>query len=393
MAPINLLQSLESLLTEPIAQQAPAFLTESRTSVVNGVGVALSNLLGAVVRFGTTANGVDSLLRVLSMPNVDPSLLTQDLAGMFAGGAATHKLIDLGKSQLELLFGANTEGFNAALAEATNLASKHATLLTGMVIPFVLASIKQAATRMGPLEPSVLGTVLDTQSQHLDGRLSEKLLGVLGLGGLAGWLGAKNKQLGGEIRPNEGNTNRAAVAAKHDVNNRTRIWTLLGLLLLALLALLSLGFCMKRTPNTAQPTEIAASSTATTMAKDAASAVTDVIPKGAGVIAGMLEGKPALKVFFDFGKADLPVDFTDKVKDVLTYLKDNPSSRVSVSGFTDSSGDPTLNAELARKRAESVKAGLLATGIDGSRVSLDKPASVSGDTPDAGNRRVEIHVQ
>ncbi|KWA83083.1 hypothetical protein WL30_21215 [Burkholderia ubonensis] len=388
MDSVNILKSLESLLTEPVALQVPTFLDELRAPVVHGLDVALSNVLGAIARHNQTSAGSDSLLRVLRTTHVDSNLLTRDLSGMFTGGDATHNLVNVGKSALETLFGHKIQDFGHALAGVCGLASRNAMLLTELVTPFVLAAIKHAAMMHGPLQASSVDAVLDAQSVHLDGRVSEKLLGALGLG-----IGGSH--IREEIRAAGIGATGAVLAAERNIFTRHRKWSWLGLLLLALLALLLLGFCVKRTPDTAQSPEAAASTpnAAAAVAQDAASAVAGVIPSGAGIIAAMMEGKPSLKVYFDYGKAELSPDFADKSKDVLAYLKDHPSSKVSVSGYTDSSGDPTLNAELAKKRAESVKANLLAAGIDASRISLEKPLAFSGATSDAKDRRVELHVQ
>ncbi|KVU14993.1 hypothetical protein WK62_30060 [Burkholderia ubonensis] len=388
MDSVNILKSLESLLTEPVSLQVPTFLDELRAPVVHGLDVALSNLLGAIARHNQTSAGSDSLLRVLRATHVESDLLTRDLSGMFAGGDATHNLVNAGKSALETLFGHKIQDFGHALAGVCGLASRNAMLLTELVTPFVLAAIKHAATMRGPLQASSVDAVLDAQWIHLGGRVSEKLLGALGLG-----IGSSH--IREEIRSTGNGATGAVSAAEHNIFARQRKWSWLGLLLLALLALLLLGFCVKRTPDTAQ-SPVTATSTpnaATAVAQDAASAVAEVVPHGAGIIAAMMEGKPSLKVYFDYGKAELSPDFADKSKDVLSYLKDHPSSKVSVSGFTDSSGDPTLNTELAKKRADSVKANLLAAGIDASRISLDKPLAFSGTTSDAKDRRVELHVE
>ncbi|MGZ2747959.1 DUF937 domain-containing protein [Burkholderia stagnalis] len=390
MNSINLLKSLESLLTEPVAQQAPTFLGESRAAVIRGLDTSLSNVLGAVMRHSTTPADSERLLRVLRMPNIDLTLLTRDLSGMFAGGEATNNLIHSGNASLGLLFGQKIHGFNDALAGISGLASNNAALLTAMVTPFVLAAIKHAATEVGPLEAASLGTVVDSQALHLKGRISEKLLGTLGIGGIATWLGSESRDVRDEVHAIGAGAKQAVVATEREVAERKSKWLWIGLLLLALLALLSLGYCMKHTSDDDEPPEVTASAPSVA---SAATAVADAIPKGAGIIAAMMEGKPALKVYFDYGKSALSSDFADKAKDVLTYLKDNPSSKASVSGFTDSSGDPTLNAALAKKRAESVQAALQAAGLDTSRISLDKPVELNGSTPDAKDRRVEIHVQ
>ncbi|MCW0127825.1 DUF937 domain-containing protein, partial [Burkholderia pseudomallei] len=195
------------------------------------------------------------------MPNIDLTLLTRDLSGMFAGGEATNNLIHSGNASLGLLFGQKIHGFNDALAGMSHLASNDAALLTAMVTPFVLAAVKHAATEAGPLEAASLGTVVDSQALHVKERISEKLLGTLGIGGIATWLGSESSDVRDEVHAigAGAGAKQAGVATEREVARRKPKWPWLVLLLLALLALLSLGFCMKRTPDATQPPEATAS--------------------------------------------------------------------------------------------------------------------------------------
>jgi outer membrane protein OmpA-like peptidoglycan-associated protein len=194
----------------------------------------------------------------------------------------------------------------------------------------------------------------------------------------------------------------------------------LPLLLLAVAALLLLGYCMKRTPDTTQGSNDPASETMAASApaasvpaaqgtnatfalqpasasaatnSDTGSQATDVASAPSEANANSTADKPELKVFFRYGKAELASDFEDKATDLLAYAKANQSAKFSITGFTDASGKPSLNEVLSRKRAEAVRNALVSDGIDGSRFSLDKPVedSASADTGEQA-RRVEVHV-
>ena len=63
-----------------------------------------------------------------------------------------------------------------------------------------------------------------------------------------------------------------------------------------------------------------------------------------------------------------------------------------VSGYTDSSGDPDKNAELAKQRAFAVRDALKALGVAEDKIELKKPEQISaGDS--AAARRVEVALQ
>ena len=138
-----------------------------------------------------------------------------------------------------------------------------------------------------------------------------------------------------------------------------------------------------------------ATKAAATVATDAAKAVAEAIPNGAGALTALIDGVPALKVYFDTGKTALSPDFADKSKAVLDYLKANATSKAVVSGFNDPTGNAAANAELSKNRALAVAAALKAAGLSEDRVILEKP--VAGTVPagasNAEARRVEITIR
>lgn len=81
---------------------------------------------------------------------------------------------------------------------------------------------------------------------------------------------------------------------------------------------------------------------------------------------------------------------------VVSVLKAQPAWKLTIEGHTDSSGGESHNSVLSQKRAESVKAYLVAGGIGTDRLTAKGMASsvplASNDTPigRAQNRRVEL---
>lgn len=63
---------------------------------------------------------------------------------------------------------------------------------------------------------------------------------------------------------------------------------------------------------------------------------------------------------------------------------------MAVTGFTDRTGNPDQNLELAKERAQAVKDGLVAEGLNESEVVMKPPSFVTGSGSDAEARRVEI---
>jgi outer membrane protein OmpA-like peptidoglycan-associated protein len=118
------------------------------------------------------------------------------------------------------------------------------------------------------------------------------------------------------------------------------------------------------------------------------------IPEGAGVTTEMRNGKPAVLVYFDTGKAEVAPAFGPAAVALKTYLDANPGSRVAVSGFNDKTGNAALNAELSKNRAKAVKAALVASNIPEDVIDLEKPADTTDTaTSDAQARRVEVVIK
>jgi cytochrome c oxidase subunit 2 len=99
------------------------------------------------------------------------------------------------------------------------------------------------------------------------------------------------------------------------------------------------------------------------------------------------------KVYFDTGKVDAPADIGAALQPVVDAAKAKPGARLAVCGFHDATGSAEANAEIAKQRAMSVQAALLAAGIDAARVELRKPQQMLGGADDREARRVEVSLE
>jgi outer membrane protein OmpA-like peptidoglycan-associated protein len=96
------------------------------------------------------------------------------------------------------------------------------------------------------------------------------------------------------------------------------------------------------------------------------------------------------KVYFEVGKAELPANVAQPLADSLAAVTADRDKKLVLSGFHDPTGDPALNAELAKNRAKAVREALKARGVAADRILLRKPEQTSADGPAAEARRVEI---
>jgi outer membrane protein OmpA-like peptidoglycan-associated protein len=102
-------------------------------------------------------------------------------------------------------------------------------------------------------------------------------------------------------------------------------------------------------------------------------------------------------IVFEPGEDRLHPESMAELKVVADSLAAHPSLRLRIEGHTDSAGNPATNAQLSRRRAESVKAALVRTyGISPERLTTDGLGSshpiATNDTAEgrARNRRVEF---
>lgn len=126
---------------------------------------------------------------------------------------------------------------------------------------------------------------------------------------------------------------------------------------------------------------------------------TSVVPELAAGLAAelMAQGHVVLTdLAFASGADTLAAGSYETLQDLADFMSDHPRTRLLLVGHTDSTGDPAANLSLSRRRADSVRARLLAEfGLDPARVGaegaghLAPRASNLNESGREANRRVE----
>ncbi|MGR4871020.1 OmpA family protein [Variovorax sp. LARHSF232] len=136
------------------------------------------------------------------------------------------------------------------------------------------------------------------------------------------------------------------------------------------------------------PTTVSVTSAAPVQGAPAAAVVTEsvvvVVPEGASI---RVEGG-VVKFYFATGSADLAPGAAEALAAVIQGV--GAGKKAQISGFHDATGDAAVNAELAERRAQTVREVLLGLGVPPGQVALKKPEATTGSGSNVQARRVEV---
>ncbi|EGY51557.1 cytochrome-c oxidase, cbb3-type subunit III [Neisseria shayeganii] len=96
--------------------------------------------------------------------------------------------------------------------------------------------------------------------------------------------------------------------------------------------------------------------------------------------------------YFATGKSEVAANAAQVAAELVEAGK--AGKKLVISGYTDSTGNAALNAELSKQRAQVVKAFLEAQGVDPKNIELRKPEdTTAAQGNNAEGRRVEVSIE
>jgi outer membrane protein OmpA-like peptidoglycan-associated protein len=350
---VNLLDLVKQSAGGDFAGMAAKFLGESEGATSSALSALLPAVLGGMAQKASSLDGAKSLLSLVGGSNVDTGILGNLGAVFGGGGAKANSLMGVGSTLLSSLFGNKVGGLASALASMAGIKSSAATSLMSLAAPVAFSAIKKYVVD-NKLDASALMNLFGGQAKSLQGAVDSRLAGVLGLGAPA----AESVKKAAYVEP---------------VREPKRSFNWWPWILAALAAILFFSWFRS--------------------GKEPEKVVTAPAPaaKPAQAPATAVAATPyPAKVFFDVGQVTINEGSKKTLLDFAQIIKGNQDV-VEITGYTDQTGDPEKNQEIAKERAKAVRDALVAAGVPESRMTLKPPSSVmSGAGSDADARRVEI---
>ncbi len=370
----NLLSLAQDALGGDFSKLAGQFLGESQGATQSALSSLLPAVLGGIAQKGATPQGATGLMSLINGANLDVASLG-NIAGLFgAGGSGVNSLLKAGTSSLvPALFGDKGGALVNALSSSSGIKTASATNLLAMIVPLLLTFLKKFMGDKG-LNANSLSSLLSSQGPNLQGALDSRMSSALGFASPAAFLSGLSGQAA-ETAMRAG-TAVAGGAAAATTATKSGLMRWLPWVIGAAVVL----FLWNQITGGSKP--------APTPAPTAAVTAPAAVPPVAAAA-----GWPA-KVYFDVGAAAIGADGSKTLGAVADMIKKD-GLKVTVTGYTDKTGDLAANEALAKSRSSAVSDALAAAGVAAANIEMRPPmfVEIGAAGGDAEARRVEINKQ
>jgi len=445
---INLLKTLQRGLGDSLIKNASSFLNESEETASKAVSGTYSVLLASVIDKGSTEKGAANILKVLKKGghNVPAE---EEVGKIFSRSPQTiNGLVNIGNRDLPSFFGNRQREATNVVAAESGVKKESASMLMKLSSPFLMNLLGKQVSENN-LDAKGLMNFLQGQKSHITNSLPAEAIEQLQLASF-GWtkkepvVVEKKKKIKKKPVVKKEKVVKAEKVKKATVApvkekvvaqdtgggiGRWLLW-LLPLLLIGALAFFGLRQCNPAAKTAAVVTDTTKAVTETTgnvvkgagdMAKGAVDKVTNAFgtvnqaaldalsgikfaagSAGSQMLAfikggGTGEGKFRFNnLNFASGSATIAGDSGAEVDNLAAILKAYSDLKVSIQGYTDSTGNAEKNTALSKQRADAVQQRLVAAGIAANRITTQgfgaaNPVADNGTAEGrAKNRRIEV---
>ena len=379
----NLLALAREALGTDFSRLAGRFLGESPGATQAALDSLLPVVIGSIANKGVTPQGAQGLISLVHGAHLDVALLG-NVAGLFGPGAGAAGLSSLLKAGTTTLVPALLRDKSGAavqaLAGSAGIKGPAATNLLALAVPLVLTVLKQLIAEQG-LNASSLSALLAGQGPNLRGALDSRMTSALGYaspGAFVSGLGIQAAQAAGRdgaavgaVATGTGMAAGSSAAMATMATSPTPSGLMRWLPWLAGAVLLLFAWDL-------------------VIGKQAPTLESAVAAAPAALPAPAAAGLPA-KVYFEVGAAAIGEDGGAKIAAVAASVKQD-GRLLTLTGYTDKTGDLSRNEELAMSRANAVREALTAAGVPAARIEMRPPmfVEVGSAGGDAEARRVDI---
>lgn len=99
------------------------------------------------------------------------------------------------------------------------------------------------------------------------------------------------------------------------------------------------------------------------------------------------------EIFYSIRETVIPAGEKAKVNNLIDFLKANPETKVTVTGYADAgTGNPKINMKYSQGRAENVAKALVNGGIDVARITVDAKGDTVQPFSENDKNRVSIAI-
>jgi len=450
---INLLDMLKDQIGDSVISQAGKFLGADESGVKSAMGAALPSILSSMITKSSSPSGAGGLLDMISSGGHDGGVF-DNLGSVLGGGDATSGFLNSGSGILKSLMGNKLGSVVDIISSVSGLKKGASSSIMSMAAPLVMGMVGRHVKNKA-LDAVGLGKFLGGQSRHVANALPSGMGSLLGFGGAASATTGMAANMGNRVEAAAATARETTTATASGGSNM--LMRVLPILALLAVGYFGWNYIQKAGDTVADAAgsvvDVAgdaagaagdlagdavnaagdAVGAAGDAVGDAAGAVVDGAKGAAGAVADaagnamdattkaarealgsikfaagsvgekfstFLSGDRAGDATFSFNNltfatGSAAINDMTEVNNLAAVLKAYPGVNIEVGGHTDSSGNADKNMALSQARAASVKAQLVAQGIDAGRISTKGYGSTmptTANAADAANRRVEIKV-
>lgn len=328
-------------------------------------------LLAGAAQTAATQGGAERLLNLIREVIGQGNIL-----GNFGSLLGSGSLLELGRTILSGLFGSRVDTVSSAIATQAGIRGSSASSMLASVAPLVLGVVGRQLSQKGGLSAGALGELLGSERGAIASLLPPGLSSVLG-GALPG-LGTAARA-GADAAAAGSSMLRRLLPALVAVGAALILWSLV------------------RSPER-QPPAVSSPPPLSSLSLPGGAQISvranSINDQLARFLANGTGSVPKRYVFddlnFELGSTQPTAASLATIDTLAVILRAYPSTAILLEGHTDSTGDAAANKQLSQARADAVKAGLVRSGIDASRIQT---SGVGSDQPLASNETEEGRAQ